>query len=152
MHAFSPIAEARKTQRMRAGVMGAAGRQASIAAVRQFFRPSVLAFLSLALVVGAFGYGSKLNQYRHLFQLNKPSAVRMWVEHRDDSFRLSTHHSLLPQRLPGPDGVAVSVPSGRLTGWPRHLVLAPQVPLHPAFLVFSLIPFRAPPTSHSSLA
>ena len=150
MHAFSPIAGARKTQMMRAGVMGRGGRQASITAVRQFFRPSVLAFLSLALVVGAFGYGSKLNQYRHLFQLNKPSAVRMWVEHRDDSFRLSAHHSL-PRKLPGSESAAASVPPNRLAGWSRDLVLAPPVPLRPAFLVSSLIPFRAPPSSHSSL-
>src|SRR5215469_14821025 len=134
---------------MRTGVMGAGGRQASITAVRQFFRPPVLAFLSLALVVSAFGYGSKLNQYRHLFQLNKPSAVRMWVEHRDDSFRLSTHHSL-PQKLPGSESVPASVRPTRLAGWSRDLVLAPAVPLRPAFLVSSLIPFRAPPISHSS--
>ena len=149
MHAFSPIAGARKTQMMRAGVMGRGGRQASITAVRQFFRPSVLAFLSLALVVGAFGYGSKLNQYRHLFQVNKPSAVRMWVGHRDDSFELSVHHS--PQRLPGSESIAASVPPLRLAGWSRDFVLAPPVPLRPAFLASSLIPFRAPPSSHSSL-
>ena len=152
MHAISPIAEARKTQMMRADQMGSGRRWISIAAVRQFFRPSVLAIVALASVVGACGYGFKLNQYQHLFELSKPSAVRMWVDHRDDSSKAFAHHSLRPPKLPGAQAFAASVPPPRPAGWLRDLLLAPPTPVRPAFLVTSLIPFRAPPISHSSLA
>ncbi len=67
-------------------------------AVRQFFRPYVLAFLALAIAVGGNGYGYKLAQYFQHSEASKASATRMWVDHRDDSsitVRNSTHE---PQR------------------------------------------------------
>jgi hypothetical protein len=151
VQAFSSIFEARKTQVIRAGEMGVGRHQAAIAAVRQFLRPSVLAILALAFVVGACGYGFKLHQYQHLFQLSRPCAVRMWIEHRDDSSNAFAHHSLRPEKLPG-TGFALSVAPARFAGWPRDYALVLSAPLRPAFLVSSLIPFRAPPISHSSLA
>ena len=54
-------------------------------AVRQFFRPYVLAFLALAIAVGGNGYGYKLSQYFQHSEVSKASATRMWVDHRDDS-------------------------------------------------------------------
>jgi hypothetical protein len=137
---------------MREGEMSADRRQVLSTAVRQFFTPPVLTFLALALAVSAFGYGSKLNQYRHLFELNRPCAVRMWVEHREDSFPALAHHSLRTQKLPGVQDFAASLRFARRAGWSRDLALAPSVPLRAAFLVPSLVPFRAPPISQSSLA
>ena len=153
MQAFSPISGARKTQTMRAGEMSVVRRSAADVRLRLFFRPSVLALLSLAFVVGACGYAFKLNQYQHLFELSKPSAVRMWFEHRDDSFKAFSQYSLRSQKPPATKGFAAAVAQPtQQVGWSRGLALVLPASHRPAFLVSSLIPFRAPPISHSSLA
>jgi hypothetical protein len=119
-------------------------------AVRQFFRPCVLAVLALAVVVGGGGYGYKLSQYRHLSRVTRPSATRMWVEHRDDSFGAPLHHQHQPRRLLSSQFFALIVPQLPLLS--RHPVSAAPVQSRILTFVSPLHPLRAPPSFLSALA
>lgn len=113
-------------------------------ALRQFFRPCVLAFLALALAVGGWGYGYKLSQYLHHSDVSKASATRMWVEHRDDSLELPDHHRQQHEIL-SPQFFCVTVPT--LAPRSRSLVFALPVQSHTLTFVSPLHPLRAPPIS-----
>jgi len=119
-------------------------------AVRQFFRPYVLAFLALAIAVGGNGYGYKLAQYFHHSEVSKASATRMWVDHRDDSSITVSHQQTHPQRISAFELFLVFAPQvPRLT---RDHALTTPAPARAAFIISSHIPFRAPPSTQSSLA
>jgi hypothetical protein len=119
-------------------------------AVRQFFRPCVLAFLALAVVVGGNGYGYKLSQYFHYSEVRKASATRMWVDHRDDSSVAVAHQHTRPQRISSLELFLVFAPQvPRLT---RDHALTTPAPARAAFVISSHIPFRAPPPTQSPLA
>ena len=98
MHDEFPIAARPEAQDERPKLMIVRGSKTDIA-VRQFFRPYVLAFLALAIAVGANGYGYKLAQYFHHSEVSKASATRMWVDHRDDSSVTVAHQQTRPQRI-----------------------------------------------------
>jgi hypothetical protein len=120
-------------------------------AVRQFFRPWVLAFLALALVVGGWGYGYKLSQYLHHSDVSKASATRMWVDHRDDSFEVRAHHQQHnPHKFRSSQFSGAGLP--RLPHLSRELVFAAPIQSRILTFVSPLHPLRAPPTSISSLA
>jgi hypothetical protein len=119
-------------------------------AVRQFFRPCVLACLALAVTVGGWGYGAKLSQYLHHRDVTKPYATRMWVEHRDDSFAAPVHHQHQPHKLLASQFFAVSILL--IPRFSREAVFAVPVPSCFLTLVSPLHPLRAPPISLSSLA
>jgi hypothetical protein len=119
-------------------------------AVRQFFQPYVLAFLALAIAVGANGYGNKLVQYLHYAEVSKASATRMWVDHRDDSSVTVSHQQTRPQRISAFELFLVFAPQvPRLT---RDHALTTPAPARAAFVIASHIPFRAPPQIQSSMA
>ncbi|WP_348264006.1 hypothetical protein P8935_05610 [Telmatobacter sp. DSM 110680] len=117
---------------------------------RQFFHPYVLAFLALALAVGASGYGYKLSQYLQHAGVSKASPTHMWVDHRDDSVAMQAGQFVKPQRIPGLALFAILDPQV-----PRpsrdHVVVTPA-PALVASVISSHIPFRAPPSIHSSMA
>lgn len=118
--------------------------------IRQFFHPYVLAFLALALTVGASGYGYKLSHYFQIAGVSKASPTRMWVDHRDESVGVQAKHSIKPLRIPGLALFTAPAPQAlRLSR--DHVVITP-VPARVAFPIFSHIPFRAPPSLHFSLA
>jgi hypothetical protein len=144
-----PIATGQKAQIQ--PLVPTSGRELGIpVAVRQFFRPCVLAFLALAIAIGANGYGYKLSQYFQHTQVSKASGTRMWVEHRDDSSGTVAQPKTRPQRISGFALFALSTP-----GLPRlsrdHAVITPA-PARITFIISSHIPFRAPPSLHPSLA
>ncbi len=118
-------------------------------AVRQFFRPSVLACLALAITVGGWGYGYKLSQYLLHTDVTKASHTRMWVDHRDDSFKAGSH-AHRPQTLPASGSFDLS--TFQTPPLARELVFS--TPLQSRILTFvsPLHPLRAPPISYSSLA
>ncbi len=118
--------------------------------VRQFFHPYVLAFLALALTVGGYGYGYKLSQYFQHSGVSKASPTRMWVEHRDEFAAVQAQHHVKPQRIPGLTLFAISAP--RVPRLSRDHVVITPAPARVALFLFSHIPFRAPPSLHSSLA
>ena len=119
-------------------------------AVRQFFRPCVLAFLALAVTVGGWGYGYKLSQYLLHSDVSKASHTRMWVDHRDDSFEAQTQRQHSPHKLENSQfsGVVFS----QLPHFSHQSVCA--APLQSRILTFvsPLHPLRAPPISLVSLA
>jgi hypothetical protein len=118
--------------------------------VRQFFHPYVLAFLALALAVGASGYGYKLSQYLQHEGVSKASPTHMWVDHRDDSVAVQAAQCVKPQRIPGLTLFAISTP--RVPRLLRdHVAITPALALL-ALIISSHIPFRAPPSLHLSLA
>ena len=120
-----------------------APRSAVEVAIRQFFRPYVLAFLALALAVGGNGYGYKLAHYFHHSEVSKASATRMWVDHRDDS-SITVAHQTRPQRISAFELSLVFAPQiPRLT---RDHALTTPAPARAAFVISSHIPFRAPPS------
>jgi hypothetical protein len=118
-------------------------------AIRQFLSPCVLAVLALALAVSGWSYGYKLSQYLHHPEVSKASATRMWVDHRNDSLA-PVHHPSPPQQIPG--SVLVALSSPLLPRISRDHALVTPAPPRPAFIIAALIPFRAPPCLHSSLA
>jgi hypothetical protein len=119
-------------------------------AVRQFFRPYVLAFLALAIAVGGNGYGYKLAQYFQHSEVSKASATRMWVDHRDDSSITVAHQQTRPQRISALELFLVFAPQvPRLSR--DHAVTTPA-PVRVAAVISSHIPFRAPPSVQPSLA
>ncbi|MGA8739628.1 MAG: hypothetical protein WB561_00415 [Terracidiphilus sp.] len=142
-----------------AGLEAQAGRPELVAAhdggvnvaVRQLFRPYVLAFLALAIAVGGNGYGYKLAQYFQHSEASKASATRMWVDHRDDSSSTASQQHTRPQRV---SAFELFVLSGQRQ-FPRlsrdHAVTTPA-PASVANIISSYIPFRAPPALDSSLA
>jgi hypothetical protein len=119
-------------------------------ALKQFFRPYVLAFLALAFAVGCNGYGHKLASYFQHAELSKASATRMWVDHRDDSSVTVDHQQTRPQRISALQLFLVFMPQvPRLS---RDHVLTTPAPARVAVGIASHIPFRGPPQIHSSLA
>jgi hypothetical protein len=118
--------------------------------VRQFFHPYVLAFLALALAVGASGYGYKLSQYLQHEGVSKASPTHMWVDHRDDSVAVQAAQCVKPQRIPGLTLFAISTP--RVPRLLRDHVAITPAPALLALIISSHIPFRAPPSLHLSLA
>ena len=118
-------------------------------AIRQLFQPYVLAFLALAFAVGGWSYGYKLSQYLHHPAVSRASATRMWVEHRDDSKLAPVHHRQ-PQQTPDSALAALSTPL--LPRLSRDHALTTPAPVRAAFILTTLIPFRAPPTLLPSLA
>lgn len=119
-------------------------------ALRQFFHPCVLAFLALALAVGASGYGYKLSHYFQHAGVSKASPTHMWVDHRDESVGPLAKHNIKPLRIPGLTFFAAAA-----LELPRHsrdhVVITPA-PARVALFLSSHIPFRAPPSLHSSQA
>jgi len=148
MQVTFPIATTHEGQFERPTSMVAEGTGLTMA-IRQLFRPYVLAFLALALAVGGWGYGYKLSQYLHHSEVSKASATRMWVDHRDNSTLVPAHQSPV-QQIPGSALVALSSPS--LPRLSRDHALITPAPARVAFLFTALIPFRAPPALHPSLA
>ena len=149
MHDEFPIATGRNAQTQR--MVSAMQRELGIpAAVRQFFEPCVLAFLALALAIGANGYGYKLSQYFQHAQVSRASGTRMWVEHRDDSSNAVAHLQTKPQRIS-----AFALFASSALQLPRlsrdHAVTIPA-PARITFIISSHIPFRAPPALDPSLA
>jgi hypothetical protein len=119
-------------------------------AVRQFFRPYVLAFLALAIAVGGNGYGYKLSQYLRHSEVRKASATRMCVDHRDDSSITNAHHRERPRQISALELFLVFAPQfPRLT---RDHALTTPAPARAACVISSHIPFRAPPSSKSFMA
>lgn len=123
-------------------------------AVRQFFRPYVLAFLSLAVVFGGSSYGYKLSQYFEHSEVTRASLNRAWVDHRNDSSAIVSHgpEQVSPAKLLGLVLFSVAAVSLRVSRRTPDLVLDEPAPVREAFLFSSLIPFRAPPITNPSLA
>jgi len=148
VHEKLPFAAISKAQVERQKPM-APGSKVNVA-VRQFFRPYVLAFLALALVVGGNGYGHKLSHYFQHSDVSKASATRMWVDHRDDSSVTVSHHQTRPQRISAFELFLIFAPQvPRLS---RDHTLTTPAPPRAAFVISSHIPFRAPPSTQSLLA
>jgi hypothetical protein len=120
-------------------------------ALRQFFRPYVLAFLALAIAVGGNGYGYKLAQYLQHSEASKASATRMWVDHRDDSSSTASQQHARPQRVSSFELFAVFAPQ-QLPRLSRDHAATTPAPVRVANIISSHIPFRAPPALNSSLA
>jgi hypothetical protein len=120
-------------------------------ALRQFFRPYVLAFLALAIAVGGNGYGYKLAQYLQHSEASKASATRMWVDHRDDSSSATSHQHSRPQRISAFELFALFAPQ-QLPRLSRDHAVATPAPARVANIISSHIPSRAPPALSSSLA
>jgi hypothetical protein len=138
-----------EAQTMRRRRIVADGSNANVA-VRQFFRPYVLAFVALAVMVGGWSYGYKLSQYFHHSEVSRASYSRIWVDHRNDSIAAPSPQRVIPNQLPGSEPPrAGAVRDLR----PAHdLVAVASSPARRAFIPSSLIPFRAPPSSNLSLA
>ncbi len=113
-------------------------------AIRQFFRPYVLACLALAIAVGSNGYGYKLAQYLHLSEVSKATSTKMWVDHRDDASLVIAHQQNRPQRISAFELFLVFAP--QVPSLTRDHVLATPAPPRVAVVISSHIPFRAPPT------
>jgi len=120
------------------------------AAVREFFRPYVLAFLALAVAVGGGSYGYKLTQYLQHSEVLRASYSRVWVDHRDDSQISTPEHHVLPDNLLALELHVSPVPRDSR---PTHeLVIVESAPSNEAFIFSALIPLRAPPVTNPSLA
>jgi hypothetical protein len=119
-------------------------------AVRQFFKPYVLAFVALAVLVGGCSYGYKLSQYFQHSEVSRVSYSRMWVDHRD-----SSAVAPLLQRVPRNQVLGAEPPLGTV---PRDVrpayeqVTVEASPALEAFIFSSLIPLRAPPSITLSLS
>ncbi len=149
MHDELPIADRHEAQVERQEFMMLRGSKMEVA-LRQFFRPYVLAFLALAIAVGGNGYGYKLAQYFHHTEVSKASATKMWVDHRDDSSITVSHQQTLPQRISSFELFLVFAPQfPRLT---RDHALTTPAPARAAIVISSHIPFRAPPSIQSFMA
>lgn len=150
MHDEQPIAAGPEAQGKRQELLTAHASGLNVA-VRQLFRPYVLAFLALAIAVGGNGYGYKLAQYLQHSEASKASATRMWVDHRDDSSSTASKQNTRPQRVSAFELSALFA----LQQLPRlsrdHAVTTPA-PARLANIISSHIPSRAPPALNSSLA
>ena len=143
-----PVATGSVARSRRSGTAaGGSGIQISI---RQFFHPSVLAFLALALTVGASGYGYKLSHYFHHAGVSKAYPTRMWVEHRDESVGAQAKQSVKPLQIPGP--ALFAAPAPRVLRLSRDHVIVTSAPPRVALLISSQVSFRGPPSFHLSLA
>jgi hypothetical protein len=113
-------------------------------AVRQFFRPHVLAFLALAVTVGGWCYGYKLSQYLPHSDITKASHTRVWAGQRDDSSKLQSHLQIDTHKLH--NSSLAEIGFLRLPGTFRKPAFAD--PARPRILTFvsPLHPLRAPPT------
>ena len=129
-------------------------RATEMDAMRQFFRPCVLAFFSLAVVYAGFSYGYKLSQYFQHSEVTRASLTRAWVDHRNDSIAIVPHgqEQVGPAKLLGLVLLSVAVVALRVSRRTPDLVLDQPAPAREAFLFSSLIPFRAPPITTPSLA
>ncbi len=116
-------------------------------AVRQFFRPYVLAFLSLAVIVGGWSYGYKLSQYLQHPEVSRASVTRILVEHRNDSVVVASDHRIPPGKLQRLALLTDVTP--RVSHQQHDLILSESAPAREAFTFSSLIPFRAPPINPS---
>lgn len=149
MHFIFPIAtETHEAQLERSRSVVVKGLVVKLA-IRQLFRPYVLAFLALAVAVGGWSYGYKLSQYLHHSAVSRASATRMWVEHRDDSTLVPVPHRQ-PQQSPDSTLAALSTPL--LPRLSRDHAVTTPAPMRAAFILTALIPFRAPPALLPSLA
>lgn len=130
-------------------LMGAGGSEVDLA-VRQFFRPYVLAFLSLAVIFGGWSYGYKLSQYLEHPEVTRASLTRAWIDHREDSFVAVSNQRVFPHKTleVGPFGSAAL----RISERTPDLPVEELAPAREALLCFSLVPFRAPPAINPSLA
>lgn len=150
MHDEQSIAARPEAQVKRQELVAAHDGGVSVA-VRQFFRPYVLAFLALAIAVGGNGYGYKLAQYLQHSEASKASATRMWVDHRDDSSSTASQRHTRTQRVSAFELFALFAPQ-QLPRVSRDHALTTPAPARIAFIISSHIPFRAPPTLDPSLA
>ena len=149
MHDRFAIVDSLETRVARHNPMFTLGSNTKLA-IRQLFRPYVLAFLALAIAVGGNGYGYKLSQYLRHSEVRKASATRMWVDHRDDSSITSAHQQQRPRQISALELFLVFTPQvPRLT---RDHALTTPAPARAAFVISSHIPFRAPPSSRSFMA
>lgn len=119
-------------------------------AVRQFFRPYVLLFLSLAVAFAGWSYGYKLSQYLHTSEVTRASLTRAWPDQRNDSISVISHHQLQPVKRIGLQLFAP--PALRIARRSPDEVLVSVAAVHEAFRFSSLLPFRAPPIADPSLA
>jgi hypothetical protein len=119
-------------------------------ALRQFFKPCVLAFLALAVAVGGWGYGYKLSQYLTHSDLSRASSTRLWVEHRDDASDIRAHQQHSPDKIQAPLFAGLSTPP--VPHLSRELVFAEPTQSRILTFVSPLHPLRAPPTVTFSLA
>jgi hypothetical protein len=149
VHALSAIMKARQADVARPARAGV-DRFTVQEAMRQLFRPGVLGFLALAVVVGAWGYGYKLSQYSHQSPITHASATRMLPEHRNGSFLAAAHLLPRPHQLQQ-EQQRLNLFSARVPHLTNEFAVYTSTPLRPVFLVASLIPFRAPPISPSFL-
>lgn len=146
MYAVYPTANQDQAQSERPIVMSAESSGFEHA-VRQFFRPYVLACLAVALAVGGWGYGYKLTQYLQHFGATKASATRMWVEHRDEGLAAPIAKVAKPHKLFGAACFALTIPP--VPHFSRDLVVTPPVPSRITIFVSAHNPLRAPPTLNS---
>lgn len=119
-------------------------------AFRQFFRPYVLIFLALAVLVGGWSYGYKLTQYLHHSEVSRASYSRIWVDHRNASVVAPSQHRILPKQDRGTETSQSIAP--RDSRCSHDLVTVDSSAARKAFVFSSLIPFRAPPSTTPSLA
>ena len=121
-------------------------------AVQQFLRPQVLILLTLAIIWAGFIYGYKLSQYRPHPEVTKASLARAWVDHRNDSINIVSHHQVRPAKLLPLALLTATVVALRVARRTPDLVVDQPAPAREAFLFSSLIPFRAPPSTNPSQA
>jgi hypothetical protein len=149
VHADFSIAKTQNAQVERQGMM--AGNDSAVGvAVRQFFRPSVLALLALAVVFGGFSYGYKLAQYMQHSEVTRATLTRAWLEDRSASVAVVSHAQADPGKLLGLALVAAALL--RMAHRTPDIFFDEAAPTREAFHSSSLIPFRAPPISNPSLA
>lgn len=146
VHHLSSITTTSEAQVERRQLVVDSGSEVDLA-VRQFFRPYVLAFLSLAVIVGGWSYGYKLSQYLQHPEVSRASVTRILVEHRNDSVVVSSDHRIPPGKLQGLALLTAATP--RVSHQQRDLILSESAPAREAFIFSSLIPFRAPPINPS---
>lgn len=149
MHVDFSIADTRSAQVERRGAVAGRGSEVDTA-VRQFFRPYVLAFLSLAFLFGGFSYGYKLAQYLQHSELTRASLTRAYLDNRNDSAGVVSHAQAPEGKLLALALVAAA--TMRIAQRTPDLILEESAPAREAFLFSSLIPFRAPPITNPSLA
>lgn len=149
MHVDFSIADTRSAQVERRGAVAGRGSEVDTA-VRQFFRPYVLAFLSLAFLFGGFIYGYKLAQYLQHSELTRASLTRAYLDNRNDSAGVVSHAQAPEGKLLALALVAAA--TMRIAQRTPDLILEESAPAREAFLFSSLIPFRAPPITNPSLA
>lgn len=149
MHDRLAIVDSLETRVARHNPMFTPGSNTNLA-IRQLFRPYVLAFLALAIAVGGNGYGYKLAQYLRHSEVSKALATRMWVDHRDDSSIKNENPHQRPQQIAALDLFLVSAP--QVPCLTRDHTLTTPAPARAAFVISSHIPFRAPPSRKSFMA